>query len=92
MDGFTVSHLGDGCVAAFALTSALAQSEIPLTLAAGEFVDALGRGEGLLYALVAVVLPALPFVPRAAGGLLLYSVARAAIDRALDEGVIKPFP
>lgn len=92
MDGFTVGHLGDGCVAAFALTSAGGQSEVPLTLAAGQFVDVLGRGGGLLEALGAVVLPVAPFLPRAAGGLLLYSVTRTAIDRALDEGVIKPFP
>lgn len=92
MDGFTVGHLGDGCVAAFALTSALGQSEVPLTLAAGEFVGVLGRGGGILEALAAVLLPAAPFLPRAAADLFLYSTARAAIDRALDEGVIKPFP
>lgn len=92
MDGFTVSHLGDGCVAAFAITSALGQSEAPLSLAAGEFLNVFGRGGGLLEALAAVLLPALPFLPRAVGDLLLYSAARAAIDRALDDGAIKPFP
>ncbi|CAN0415263.1 unnamed protein product [Ectocarpus fasciculatus] len=92
MDGFTVGHLGDGCVAAFALTSALGQSEAPLTLAAGEFVGVLGRGGGIVEALAAVLLPAAPFLPRAAADLFLYSATRAALDRALDEGVIKPFP
>ncbi|CAM9377852.1 unnamed protein product [Ectocarpus sp. 13 AM-2016] len=92
MDGFTVGHLGDGCVAAFALTSALGQSEAPLTMAAGEFVGVLGRGGGILEALAPVLLPAAPFLPRAAADLFLYSAARLAIDRALDEGVIKPFP
>lgn len=92
MDGFTVGHLGDGCVAAFALTSALAQSEVPLTLAAGEFVGVLERGGGMVEAFAAVLLPAAPFLPRAAGDLFLYSATRAAIDRALDQGLIKPFP
>lgn len=91
MDGFTVSHLGDGCVAAFALTSALGQSEGPLTIAAGEFLAACVRG-GVMEALSAVLVPLLPFLPRAVGDLLLYSATRAAIDRALDEGGIKPFP
>eukprot|EP00752_Nemacystus_decipiens_P005347 g4848.t1 len=92
MDGFTVGHLGDGAVAAFALTSALGQSEVPLTLAAGEFVAVLGRGGGIVEAFGAVILPAAPFLPRVAGDLFLYSVARAALDRALDRGAIKPFP
>ena len=92
MDGFTVGHLGDGAVAAFALTSALGQSEVPLTLAAGEFVAVLGRGGGVVEALGAVLLPAAPFLPRVAGDLFLYSAARAALDRALDQGAIKPFP
>ncbi|CAN0238640.1 unnamed protein product, partial [Hapterophycus canaliculatus] len=73
MDGFTVGHLGDGAVAAFALTSALGQSEVPLTLAAGEFVGVLGRGGGLAEAFAAVLLPAAPFLPRAAGDLFMYS-------------------
>lgn len=92
MDGFTVGHLGDGAVAAFALTSALGQSEVPLTLAAGEFVGVLGRGGGIVEALGAVLLPAAPFLPRVAGDLFVYSAARAALDRALDRGAIKPFP
>lgn len=87
-----MDRLGDGCVAAFALTSALAQSEAPLGLAAGEFLSSLGRGGGILDAFAAALLPALPFLPRAAGGLALYSAARGAIDLALDERAIKPFP
>lgn len=92
MDGFTVGHLGDGCVAAFALTSALGQSEVPLALAAGEFAGVFERGGGVVEALAAVLLPAAPFLPRAAADLLFYSIARTAIDRALDQGAIKPFP
>lgn len=79
-------------MAAFALTSAVGQSEVPLTLAAGEFAGVLERGGGVVEAFAAVVLPFLPFLPRAAGDLLLYSVVRTAIDRALDQGAIKPFP
>lgn len=92
MDGFTVGHLGDGCVAAFALTSALGQSEAPLTLAAGKFVGAFEGGGGIVEALAAVLLPMVPFLLRAGGDLLLYTAARTAIDHALDQGVIEPFP
>lgn len=87
-----MGHLGDGAVAAFALASAMGQSEVPLTMAAGEFVDVLSRGGGVVEAFGAVLLPAAPFLPRVAGDLFLYSTARAAIDRALDQGAIKPFP
>lgn len=90
--GLSVDHLGEGCVAAFALTSALGQSEGPLSSAAGAFLDALGQDGGLVGALTATVVPVLPFLPRAAGDLVLYSAARGAIDLALDEGVIERFP
>ncbi|CAM9774513.1 unnamed protein product, partial [Laminaria digitata] len=73
MDGFTVGHLGDGCVAAFALTSAFGQSEVPLATAAGEFAGVFERGGGVVEALAAVLLPAAPFLPRAAADLLFYS-------------------
>ena len=92
MDGFTTEHLGDGCVAAFALTSALGQSEMMLTTAAVAFVSVLERGGGLAEALAMGLLPAASFLPRAAGDLLLYSAAREALDRALDSGGVESFP
>lgn len=92
IEGVSMQHLGDGCVTAFALTSALAQSEGPLSSAAQAFVDVLGHGEMSLGGLTVILLPALPFVPRALGDLLLYSVARNGLDKALDDGTIKPFP
>lgn len=92
MDSFTVGHLGDGCVAAFALTSALGQSEATLTPAVSDFVGVLERGGDLVEATATAFVPALPFLPRAVGDLFLYSATRAAIDWALDDGRIKSFP
>lgn len=92
MDSFTVGHLGDGCVAAFALTSALGQSEATLTPAVSEFVGVLEKGGGLVEAIATALVPAAPFLPRAVGDLLLYSATRAAIDWALDDGGIESFP
>lgn len=91
-EGLNVNLLGDGCVAAFALTSALAQSEGPLIAATGEFMGALGLGGTVLDGVAAAVLQILPFVPRAAGDLVLYSVIRGAIDLALDKRVIQSYP
>lgn len=87
-----MGHLGDGCVAAFALTSALGQSEATLTPAVSEFIEVLGRGGGLVEAMATAFVPAVPFLPRAVGDLFLYSATRAGIDWALDDGGIESFP
>ncbi|CAM9298283.1 unnamed protein product, partial [Choristocarpus tenellus] len=78
MGGLNVDQLGDGCVGAFAFTSALGQCEVPLTAAAAALADSLGHGAGPFGALVAGAVPALPFIPRLGGNLFLFSAARVA--------------